>query len=437
METSVLEKWIEQKLQGLGSSLNLNQLRDYQLERLNETLAWVKEKSPFYRKRLSSIRNVFFSDLSQLSQVPFTTPDDVRLHHLDMLCVSHGEVARIITLQTSGTSDAPKRLYFSQKDLELTIDFFHHGMAGLVKPGQRVLILLPGKTPDSVGDLLKRGLARLSVEGHIHWPVLDLDSILSKIAELNIDCLVGAPSQIFALCRYEAGVRLKPNPIKTILLSTDYVPKVVVNEIEKMWGSNVFEHYGMTEMGFGGGLACGAHQGYHLREGDLWVEIIDPESGETLPPGKEGEVVFTTLTRRAMPLIRYRTGDLAAWQPEPCPCGSRLPLLGKVSGRRESDSKKDTMLSMPILDETLLKLPGVISFQASISVMDEDGTLNLVLFCEEKNAEALKKTAHGAVSQMLYQGHHRIRNILVHVSPPEALHWDASGMIKRNIGKKE
>ncbi len=98
-------------------------------------------------------------------------------------------------------------------------------------------------------------------------------------------------------------------------------------------GCEVFAHSGLTETGFGGGVECGAHQGYHLREADLFVEIVDPGTGRPLPDGEPGEIVVSTLCRLAMPLIRYRTGDLGHLLPGPCVCGSPFRRLGAVAGR--------------------------------------------------------------------------------------------------------
>ena len=89
----------------------------------------------------------------------------------------------------------------------------------------------------------------------------------------------------------------------------------------------------MTEMGLGGGVQCSARQGYHLREADLYFEIVDPHSGEPLPEGELGEVVFTTLTREGMPLIRYRTGDLSRFLPGQCPCGTLLRSMESIRQR--------------------------------------------------------------------------------------------------------
>ncbi|MBI5520598.1 MAG: hypothetical protein HY916_11145 [Desulfovibrio sp.] len=108
-------------------------------------------------------------------------------------------------------------------------------------------------------------------------------------------------------------------------------------EVEAAWGCEIFDHWGMTETGYGGGVECAAHSGYHLREADLLLEIAHPGTGEPLRPGETGEILVTTLGRRALPLVCYRTGDAAAWLAGPCICGSALRRLGRVPGRIASD----------------------------------------------------------------------------------------------------
>jgi phenylacetate-CoA ligase len=427
-----LENWLKGSLG--QPHLSIAQLEAFQLDHLNRTLAHVRKNSPFYRQRLGAVPDRPLTDLRQTADLPMTTAADLRRHHLDMLCVSHGAVTRVVTMQTSGTTASPKRLYFTEADLELNIAFFHHGLTCMVGPGQSVLIMLPSTTPDSAGDQLKRAAARIPVTGHIHWPVLDLEQILNMIEDLRINCLLGAPAQIFALCRHAQYTRrLNPTPLKSILLTTDYVPQVVVDEIRRAWNCEVFEHYGMSEMGLGGALECAAHQGYHLREADLLVEVIDPDSGMPLPGGVEGEVVFTTLTRQAMPLIRYRTGDRAAWLEAPCPCGTVLRRLGKVRGRIADLSSRRTSLSMPQLDETILSIPGVYSFQAALMSGNDATCLDLSLFCQKQHAAGLKKEVVAAVKALLASCASDVPIIRVHPHPPEALRWDSTGMIKRTI----
>ena len=211
------------------------------------------------------------------------------------------------------------------------MDFFHHGMMTLVSPSDRVIIFLPGKTEGSVGDLLRKALYRFGCEGIVFGPIDDYGHAIKTIVDLKPACAVGIPSQLLALSRYaEFGTSVGQAQIKSVLLSTDYVPQAVVDSLTETWKCKVYSHYGMTEMGLGGAVECSARDGYHMREADLLFEIIDPATGMPVNKGEYGEVVFSTLTRRGMPLIRYRTGDRSRFLTQPCPCGSVLKRMERI-----------------------------------------------------------------------------------------------------------
>lgn len=360
-----LASWIAAKIQAAGSRICQEELRAYQLASLNKTLRWARQHSPFYRDRLAGLGGNLLTSLDQVASLPFTLPAAVREQGLQLLCVSQSEISRVVTLDTSGTTGQPKRLYFTREDQELTIDFFRCGMSTLAGPGDRVLVLLPGERPGSVGELLRRSLERLGAEPVPYGLVDSLSAVLNIIQRERITCLAGVPVQAAALARYWEKNDGGWAPQRA-LLSTDCVSDAVVRELKRIWGCEVFRHYGMTEMGLGGGIECAAHAGYHLREADLYVEVIDPATALPLPDGEYGEVVFTTLTRRGMPLIRYRTGDISRFRPEPCPCGAGLRLLERIRSRCDGQLRLDGNggLTMADLDEALLPLPGVADFSA-------------------------------------------------------------------------
>jgi phenylacetate-CoA ligase len=341
----------------------------YQIHRLGRVIAYARRNSPFYRERLGGLPDHFLYTVEDLAEVPFTEESDLKNHHLGMLCVSQSDVSRIVTVQGPDPTPAPKRLYFTDDDLELTMDFFHHGMRTLARPEDRVLILMPGETPGSIGDLLKKSLARLNVEGIIYGPVTDPDHCIETLLKVQACCLVGIPVQVLGLVRHPRSRDIPSGLIRSILLSADYVPKTIVDELEDRLKAPVFEHYGTIEMGLGGGVQCNVREGYHLREADLFFEIIDPLKGIQVADGDEGEVVFTTLTRQGMPLIRYRTGDLARFLPEPCPCGSSLRRLGKIRGRVAGrvQLNEGDVLTIPEMDEVLFKVPGLLDYRAELS----------------------------------------------------------------------
>ncbi|MEI7847784.1 MAG: DVU_1553 family AMP-dependent CoA ligase [Chloroflexota bacterium] len=364
MNRSALDAWIQQKI-GSDPALPLRPaLEAWQLQKLNESLALVRARSSFYRKLFSGMPESLGS-LAELAQFPFTTPEDVRRNPLQFVCVSQDDIQRVVTLQSSGTTGEPKRFYFTREDQELTIDFFDAGMTTLTRPAERVLILLPGETPGSVGDLLRLGLMRQARVPLPYGPVRDPLHALETMQTQQADCLVGSPTQILGLARRWQPGQHAP---RTLLLSTDHVPQAIKKFLEDTWGCQVFNHYGATEMGLGGGVECEALSGYHLREADLYFEIIDPLSGAPVADGERGEVLLTTLTRRGMPLMRYRMGDSSRFVPGTCACGSQLKTMEIVRGRYSGFVPLgQSLLRMQDFDEALFSLPGVLNFRVTLT----------------------------------------------------------------------
>jgi phenylacetate-coenzyme A ligase PaaK-like adenylate-forming protein len=377
-----LEPWIGRKIGTPGSqALNRTQLTRFQLTALNRTLEHVRRNSPFYRHHLANMPIAPLTCLNDLAAWPFTSAEDLGRDPLALLCVSRDRIARVVTLQTSGTTGGPKRLFFTDADMELTVDFFHHGMSTLVSPGQRVMILLPGDQPGSVGALLVKALARLSVSGRVHGPVQDPGSAVREALAAQADSLVGIPVQLLAMvCHPRAGALA--GQIKTVLLTTDYVPDAITTRLQQAWGCQVFKHYGMTEMGLGGGVECGAHHGYHLREADLLVEVVDPKTLQPVPHGAAGEIVFTSLTREGMPLIRYRTGDICAFRVDSCPCGTVLKRLDTIKGRLGGSipvGQPQALFFIGDLDEAMFGVVGVVDYSADLTAEADPDRLTLRL----------------------------------------------------------
>jgi phenylacetate-coenzyme A ligase PaaK-like adenylate-forming protein len=157
-----------------------------------------------------------------------------------------------------------------------------------------------------------------------------------------------------------------------VLLSADYAPDSVMKRLRETWGARVFSHYGMTETCFGAAVQCGFFGARHIRNSEMLVEIVDPESGWPLPPGSEGEVVITTFAAEAMPLLRYRTGDISSIASGRCPCGGFYPALGKVKGRAGAAIRPGNRapLALAEIDEEVYSFPPVVSYEASSNGRD-------------------------------------------------------------------
>jgi phenylacetate-coenzyme A ligase PaaK-like adenylate-forming protein len=341
----IVDGWIAKKI-GLaqGGRLARGALEAWQLARLREVLAYAIAHSPFYREKLAlgpgGAGAVSIESLDELARLPFTTARELAEEGARMVCVPASEISRIVTLQaTSGTTGAPKRVWFTEADQELMIDYIHHGLPVMTRPGDVFLVLMPCERPGSVGDLVAIGVERIGSKalrvGAIPPDGSRDDEVLRLMRQGGVTtglATAATAARLAAKSAADADIRAR---MRTILLSAQYISGEDKAVIESAWGCKAFEHYGMTEMGLGGAMACEARAGYHPREADLLFEIIDPQTGEVLPEGECGEIVFTTLTRQAMPLIRYRTGDFSRWLPEACPCGSVLKRLGKVGDRAE------------------------------------------------------------------------------------------------------
>jgi phenylacetate-CoA ligase len=373
MRTTPLQPWIAARIGCPGPCPDRRDLQRHQLARLRDTVQLARSRAPFYRALLAGLPSVPRT-LDDLADYPFTTPADVTGQGLRLLCVGQDDVARVVSqehladlplapLDTSGTTGPPKRLWFTAADQELTIDFFAVGMSTFTEPGDRALILLPCERPGSVGDLLATAMERLGATPIRHSVVRDVGQSLAAIHTTGADVAVGVPVQVLALARADDDLHLT-----AVLLSTDHVPRSLARAVETAWGCRVFNHYGMTEMGLGGGVECEARRGYHLREADLYVEIVDPATGTPVPDGCPGEIVFTTLTRTGMPLIRYRTGDLSRFLPGPCPCGTMLRTLERITrgGAGIVRTAAGGELALADLDEALFALPGVLDFDATL-----------------------------------------------------------------------
>ncbi len=429
MKITPLENWIIEKSRIVDVSRKL--LDEYQLCRIKETLNYAKNKSRFYAEQLKDINPDEIYSLEDVQNIPFTFPQEIQKDPFQFLCVPQSEIKRIISLKSTGTSGKEKRIFFTEEDLNQTVEFFVYGMSCLTEKTDRVMVLLPGNTYGSIGDLLKNALEKINIECFVHGVITDPEKTANEIIEKNITCIVGIPSQVLYLSRMKNEVF--KSRIRTILLSTDYVPEVLIRELTSECGCRVFTHYGMTEMGYGGGVECGALNGYHMREADLFFEIVDPVSGQNVPDGQLGEVVFTTFSRQAMPLIRYRTGDIAAFSSEPCECGTFLKTMKRVRGRinnriRLSDNE---YLYLSDLDEVVLSFREVRDYKACLLA---DNCLSIEIITE--NEDGFRKTKNKlaeSIREYLFENFGQMPSLRLEITGKNEPYKIANSMIKKTF----
>ncbi len=340
---------------GLADGFGRADLERAQGARLRAVFLWAQARSRFYRRRLAGCAAP--AGVGDLAALPFTAAADLAADPLALVCVPQGEIDRVVTLETSGTSGNPKRLFFTAADQESTLAYFRSGLSQMVAATDRVQVLLPQGRPGGLGDLLDRALRSIGLRARFAEAMPD-DASFRRAPP---DLVIGAPVQVLELARRTGGCA---GGVRAVLLCADRVPEGVAERLAAAWGCEVFEDWGMTEMGYGGGVDCRAHDGRHLQEGDFLFEIVDPASGRAVPDGEFGEVAFTTLSRRGMPLIRYRTGDISRILPGRCGCGSPLRRLDRIAMRIGDRVGCCGGVTLGEIDDALFGLAGVADVRA-------------------------------------------------------------------------
>lgn len=370
LERNPLDAWAAQRIGIAAETLAAEAIAEYQLRAIRQTVDWARRKSSFYASHLAGFPAGWPCSLAEFAQAPLTSPADIVERGHELLCVAQSEISRVVSLESSGTSGMRKRIFFAAEDQELALEFFAHGVASMAAHGDRMLIALPGERDGSVGFQLARGIARAGIVPIPHGFSFDPSATILRMDEEKATLLIGLPVQMLAVALQRGKVARRVfRRLRSIVLCSDHVPQSLAQRIRQATGCEIFEHYGSTEMGLGGGVDCHAHAGYHLREADLYFEVVSPPSVKPLADAQVGELVFTTLGRFGMPLIRYRTGDLARILPGPCTCGSPLRRLARVQSRIDAAVALGSKGSITIaaLDEALFAIPEVYDFAAELA----------------------------------------------------------------------
>ena len=343
-----------------------------QLRKLNTVLKREKARGGFYRDLPEHL-----DSLDELQKLPFTTEEDLAQNAPGLLLCSQAEIRRILSDATSGTTGKAKRVFYTEGDLEGTVELFTAGLGELILPGSVTMICFPFSGPNGLGELIAEAVTRLGARPLKLGSGLSYSEYAAVMEREQPDTFVGMPVQLLSILRVCGR-----GSLRRALVSGDACPPAVIRECEALLGSRLFPHYGSREMALGGAICCPAHEGMHLRENHVIAEIID-DAGLPLPPGETGELVITTIGMEAMPLIRYRTGDYTRILPERCPCGSevlRFDTVARKSGRR-----------LAALDEMLFSLPFVADYRAEMC----GSKLKLtVLTCGEGKLPPLDASLH-------------------------------------------
>jgi phenylacetate-CoA ligase len=312
-------------------------LRAVQTERLRALVTYVKERVPLYRERLADIEPGDIASLDDLRHLPFTHKDDLRdTYPFGLFAVPREEAVRVHA--SSGTTGKLTVVGYTARDVELfaRVNARSLAMAG-AEPGMMLHnaygygLFTGGLGLHYGGERL--GLTVVPVSGGL------TERQLMLIADFRPDVISCTPSYALTLAQAfaESGVGPDELSLRYAVLGAEPWTEAMRREIDAGLAVRSTNIFGLSEV-IGPGVSCECVEeraGSHVNEDHFLPEVVDPESGEALPDGEEGVLVFTTLTKEALPLVRYWTGDITSLSSRQCSCGRTFVRMSLITGRAD------------------------------------------------------------------------------------------------------
>jgi phenylacetate-CoA ligase len=319
--------------------MSRNDMRKLQGERLSALVKRVYDKVPFYRDLLdqAGVAPESIRGLDDLTRLPFTRKYNLRDNYpFKMFATPLKEVVRIHA--SSGTTGKPTTVGYTQNDIDMWAHVAARTLAGVGASDEDVVQVAYGYGLFTGGLGMHYGAETLGASV-IPISGSNTQRQLMLMEDFGTTVICCTPS--FAIYLWDVaqqvGMDVTKLPLKVGVFGAEPWSEAMRRDIEAKWDIKACDIYGLSEI-VGPGVSCEcveAQSGLHINEDHFLPEIIDPDTGETLPYGQQGELVFTTLTKEAFPLIRYRTGDITTLDPEPCICGRTTVRMARVSGRTD------------------------------------------------------------------------------------------------------
>lgn len=422
-------------------TLPREKMAEIQLERLKETVKRAYARVPFHQQAFheAGVKPEDIQSLEDIQKLPFMKKTHLRENYpFNLFAVDMKEVARIHG--SSGTKGKPTVVGYTKKDLE--------NWAEIVA----LAICCAGGEPGDVfhnaygyglftGGLgLHNGIERM---GAVAVPVSggNTPRQITLIQDFQPRGLAATPSYVLNIVEEMKKMGLNPREtsLKYGIFGAEPWSEEMRVQLEESLGIKAVDIYGLSEvMGPGVSIECHeAQDGLHIAEDHFYAEIVEPQTGEVLPYGQEGELVFTSLTKEAFPVIRYRTGDIASLNPEPCKCGRTTMRMSRIKGR------VDDMLIIRGVNVFPTEIESVLLTFKQLAphyqvVIERDGALDrFEVHCEvtPEHAGLVNGGDSGALASLIKQISHDIKNtlgvsVVMRILPPNSLMRSESKAIR-------
>jgi phenylacetate-CoA ligase len=347
-------------------TMDKEKLKKLQRERLVRVVKYCYDNVPMYKKRFDEhgISPGDIKGLGDLHKIPFTLKDDLRDHYpYGILAKPLGEIVRFHS--SSGTTGIPTVVSYTKKDIRTWSKMMARGIA------------CAGGSPDDIMQVAYGyGLFTGGLGLHFGSEELGCGTIpaaggmtptkkqISLLVDMKSTIICCTPSYALYLAEEAKKEGIDPKHdfhLKIGILGAEPWSDSTRKKIEEALNIEAIDIYGLSEIwGPGVGMECEHKNGLHIWADHFIMEVIDPVTGEVLPPGEKGELVFTTLTRDAMPMLRYRSRDISVVDDSPCECGRTHPRMMRIMGRSDDMLIIRGVNVFPSqVEHVLMKIPGI------------------------------------------------------------------------------
>jgi phenylacetate-CoA ligase len=395
-------------------TLPADAMRALQGARLKDVVARVIERVPMYRDRLAQggITPDLVRSIDDVRQLPVTRKSDLRDHYpFGLLAVPRKELRRIHA--SSGTTGKPTVVAYTAADVDLfaRVNARSLAMAG-AEPGMTLHnaygygLFTGGLGIHYGGERL--GLAVVPVSGGM------TERQMTLIADFRPEVITCTPSYALTLATefQKRGIPPEQISLRHAVLGAEPWTDAMRRQIDLALGVRSVNIYGLSEI-IGPGVSCECvegHDGSHIMEDHFYPEILDPETGAPLPDGSEGVLVITTLTKEALPLLRYWTGDITSLTREPCACGRTLVRMRLIKGRTD-----DMLIIRGVnvypsqIESVLAQIPELAPHYRI--VVRRDGTLDDICVHAEVSEHFFREVGRGVLSREVIKADHRLLDL--------------------------
>ncbi len=401
------------------------------MKRLKNVVRTVYEKNEFYHKKLkdAGVKPDDIKTLDDITKIPFLTKDDLRQYYpFGLLCTPLDEVVEVHA--SSGTTGKPVVGAYTKNDLEVWGEVMARSLyANGLRRGD-VMQNAYGYGLFTGAHGFEKGAQKI---GAMVVPISSGNTKrqITIMKDFGTTALASTPSYSLYMAEVAEEMGFSPADdfkLRLGLFGAEAWSDEMRKAIEKRWGITAYEHYGLTEI-IGPGVVSECEEKHlHINADHFLPEVIDPKTGEQLEPGEEGELVFTTLTKEAFPVLRFRTKDIAVYTEEECECGRTLPIQSRIKGRSDDMMKVKGVIVFPSqVEEAMMKVEGISGNY--VLVKERKGAMTSLKVRVEPTEERYSQGSLGKLAEAAEEEIYAMLNIHVPVEIVEP------NSLPRSVGK--